>query len=282
VIEKNMTSKPGGKLIIPIKLENQSSRSETVHLSMDSDLGLTEEKVITLEPKETINETVAISVFKETPLSKQDVEIMLTAEDPLTNVESKVKSTISVISGTAMLIRNIQSFIMNNWYVLVLIILLPLLILAFGKMLYMQKVKRALHIPRYLQYKALDSEQQQEIELPNIVGKIVIAFGKEDPTADLILTESKYSYQLMVNVLERHTKRKWLEGYRTLSKSYPPVRIEISTTPPGIFKINGEVFTNKEIFDQDLFESGGYEFTYKAEKVLVPEDKAKNVLEGKL
>ena len=200
VVEKNLTGRPG-KLIIPIKLENQSSRSETVHLSMDSDLGLTEEKVITLEPKETVDETVTISVFKETPLSKQDVEIMLTAEDPLTNVESKVKSTISVISGTAMLIRNIQSFIMNNWYVLVLIILLPLLILAVGKMLYMQKVKRALRIPRYLQYKALDSEQQQEIVLPNIVGKIVIAFGKEDPTADLVLTESKYSYQLMVNVL---------------------------------------------------------------------------------
>ena len=149
-------------------------------------------------------------------------------------------------------------------------------------MLYVQKVKRALRIPRYLQYKALDSEQQQEIELPDRVAKIVIAFGKEDPTADLVLTESKYSYQLMVNVLERHTKRKWLEGYRTLSKSYLPVRIEISTTPPGIFKINGEVFTSKEIFDQDTFDSGGYEFTYKAEKVLVPEDKAKNVLEGKL
>ena len=282
VVEKNLTSKPGGKLIVPIKLENHSSRSETVHLSMDSDLGLTEEKVITLEPKETVDETVTISVFKETPLSKQDFEIMLTAEDPLTNVESNIKSTISVISGTAMMIRNIESFILNNWYVLVLIILLPLLILAVGKMLYVQKVKRALRIPRYLQYKALDSEQQQEIVLPNIVGKIVIAFGKEDPTADLVLTESKYSYQLMVNVLERHTKRKWLEGYRTLSKSYLPVRIEISTTPPGIFKINGEVFTSKEIFDQDSFESGGYEFTYKAEKVLVPEDKAKNVLEGKL
>ena len=38
--------------------------------------------------------------------------------------------------------------------------------------------------------------------LPNRVAKIVIAFGKEDPTADLVLTESKYSYQLMVNVLE--------------------------------------------------------------------------------
>lgn len=282
VVEKNLTSKPGGKLIVPIKLKNHSSRSETIHLSLDSDLGLTEEKVITLEPKETVDETITISVFKETPLSKQDFEMILTAEDPLTNVESNIKSTISVISGTAMMIRNIQSFIVNNWYVLILIILLPLLILAVGKMLYVQKVKRALRIPRYLQYKALDSEQQQEIVLPDRVAKIVIAFGKEDSTADLVLTESKYSYQLMVNVLERNTKRKWLEGYRTLSKSYLPVLIEISTTPPGIFKINGEVFTSKEIFHQDTFDSGGYEFTYKAEKVLVPEDKAKNVLEGKL
>ena len=80
--------------------------------------------------------------------------MILTAEDPLTKVESNIKSTISVISGTAMLIRNIQSFIVNNWYVLILILLLPLLILAFGKMLYVQKVKRALRIPRYLQYKA--------------------------------------------------------------------------------------------------------------------------------
>ena len=286
VLAKNLTGKPGGRVSVPIKLENHSGRSETVHLSTESDLGLTEEKIITLEPNETVNEAVTISIFKETPLSKQDLEIMLTAEDQLTSVESSVKSTISVISGSAMLIRNVQTFIVKSWYVVVLIILLPLFILAVGKLLYMQKVKRALRIPRYLQYKTLDSaydsDKQQEIVLPNTVGKIVIAFGQEDPTADLVLTESKYSYLLTVNVLERHTNRKWLEGYRTLSKSYLPVRIEVSTTPPGIFKLNGEVFTNKEIFDRDIFESGGYHFTYKAEKALIQEDKAKNLLEGKL
>lgn len=286
LLEKKLTGKPGGRVSIPIKLENHSGRSETVHLSMESDLGVTEEKIITLDPYETANEAVSIAIFKETPLSKQDLEIMLTAEDPLTSVKSNIKSTISVISGSAMLIRNVQTFIVKSWYVVILVILLPLLILAVGKILYLQKVKRAMRIPRYMQYKTLDSDydsdKQQEIVLPNTVGKIVISFGKEDPTANLVLPESKYSYLLTVNVFERQTQRKWLEGYRTLSKSYLPVRIEINTTPPGIFKSDGEVFTNKEIFDQDTFESGGYQFTYRAAKVLVPEDKAKNLLEGKL
>jgi hypothetical protein len=87
---------------------------------------------------------------------------------------------------------------------------------------------------------------------------------------------------MIVKVETSPARFKCWEGYRALSKTYVPVHIQIETTPPGIFKMNGEVHTSKEIFDQDIFESGGYRFMYKAEKALAEETKARNVLEGKM
>ena len=125
-------------------------------------------------------------------------------------------------------------------------------------------------------------EEEQQLLLPKKPGKLTLAFGSESKDSDAFLVGPKIPYLLTVEVAMSHPERKWLEGYRALSKAYLPIHIMVATTPPGIFRLNGEIHTQREIFDQDSFESGGYHFLYQAETAIPEENKAKDILEGKM
>ena len=95
--------------------------------------------------------------------------------------------------------------------------------------------------------------------------------------------ETQYKYNLNLVVVKNNRGMKWVEGYKSLSKGYNPFYLLLNAEAPGIFKIDGEVLTQREIFDQDTFETGGYTFVYRTEvKSLKQPEKAKNVLEGKM
>ena len=125
-------------------------------------------------------------------------------------------------------------------------------------------------------------EEEQQLLLPKKPGKLTLAFGSESKDSDDVLLGPKIPYLLTVEVAMSHPERKWLQGYRALSKAYLPIHILVATTPPGIFRLNGEIHTQREIFDQDSFESGGYHFFYQAETAIPEENKAKDILEGKM
>lgn len=283
LVEPNLAGKPGGEVTVPLLLENHSGRSETVHVTMGTEGVSSKEKVITLKPNETVDAPLTINLSEDASLKKQDFTVIIATEDPLTVVNADIRGTVTVVSGTALFILNIRGFLAKNGIVVVIVLIFPLLAFMIGRLLYALKMKNALQIQRYLEYKRIDSsEASQEILLPKKIGEIVIGFGETSSEADLFLNGPKIPYLLTVNVTTSHTNRKWLEGYRSLSKAYLPVHIKLMTSPPGIFKLNREVFTNKEIYNQDSFESGGYQFTYRAEETLHEETKARNVLEGKM
>jgi hypothetical protein len=283
LVETNLAGKPGGEVTVPVRLKNHSGRSETVHVTMASEGVSSEEKIITLKPNEMMDAPLTVNLSEDALLGKQDFAVNVAAEDPLTIVKADIKGAVTVVSGTALFIFNLWNFLAENGAAVAVVILLPLLAFMIGRLLYVLKMKKALQIPRYLEYKRIDSSVAlQKILLPKKIGEIIIGFGETSSDADLVLNGPKIPYLLTVNVTTSHTDRKWLEGYRSLSKAYLPVHIKVVTSQPGIFKLNGEVFTSKEIFDQDSFESGGYQFTYRAEETLHEENKARNVLEGKM
>ena len=205
------------------------------------------------------------------------------AEDPLTQVQTSINAEVLLLSGSAFNQKKVRDFLMKNGLFVVAILSIPLIVIIVGRLIYALKLKQALRISRSLTYsKTDDSESYQEWILPKKVDTQVIAFGGSDKNVALSLGGAKIPYQIIVKVETSPARFKCWEGYRALSKTYIPVHIKIETTPPGIFKLDGEVHTNKEIFDQDVFESGGYRFIYKAEKTVQEENKARNVLEGKM
>lgn len=283
LIEIELAGKPGGTVTVPLRLENHSGRKETIHVTLAPAVASSKEKIITLKPNETVDVPLTVNLSEDASFEKQNFTVNIAAEDPLTTVNEDIKGVVTVVTGTALFLLNMRDFLAENGAAVAIAFLSPLLIFSLGRLLYALKMKKTLQIARYLEYRRIgSSEVSQEIFLPKKIGEITIGFAETPSATDLVLDGPKIPYLLTVNVTTSHTNRKWLEGYQSLSKGCLPVHITIMTTPPGIFKLNGEVYTSKEIFGQDVFESGGYQFIYRAEKILYEENKAKNVLEGKM
>ena len=282
-MDETLYTKPGNRVRIPVQLRNDSERSETVLISVPSDNISADEQSITLKPRAEITTEIELLVDSGVPLGTQQITINMQAEDPLTQVQTSINAEVLLLSGSAFNQKKVRDFLMKNGLFVVAILSIPLIVIIVGRLIYALKLKQALRISRSLTYsKTDDSESYQEWILPKKVDTQVIAFGGSDKNVALSLGGAKIPYQIIVKVETSPARFKCWEGYRALSKTYIPVHIKIETTPPGIFKLDGEVHTNKEIFDQDVFESGGYRFIYKAEKTVQEENKARNVLEGKM
>ena len=281
--DAEIVSKPGGEVSIPVKIENQSGRSETAHVSVAADQYTSDEKVLTLKAGEKIETTFLVTLAKDAALEKQNVTLEIVTEDPLTDVETGKSTSIDVISANALFMRDMRNFLTANSILIATLLLLPVLIYLTGRLLYALKMNQVLQVSRYLTYGRISGdEEEQQLLLPKKPGKLTLAFGSDSKDSDAFLSGPKIPYLLTVEVAMSHPERKWLEGYRALSKAYLPIHIMVATTPPGIFKLNGEIHTQREVFDQDSFESGGYHFIYQAETAIPEENKAKDILEGKM
>ena len=286
ISDMEIASKPGGEVTIPVEIENKSGRSETIHVSVAADQYISEEQVLTLKAGEQIETSFIVKIANDAPLEKLNVTLELVAEDPLTVVETGKNISLEVISANALFMRNMRNFLATNSILIVTLSMLPVLIYLTGRLLYALKMKKVLQVARYLTYSRIsgvkEEEEEHQLFLPKKTGKLTLAFGSEGNDSDASLSGPKIPYLLTVEVAMSHSERKWLEGYRALSKAYLPIHIMVATTPPGIIRLNGEIHTQKEIFDQDSFESGGYHFLYQAETAIPEENKAKDVLEGKM
>ena len=283
VTDETLYAKPGISVTVPVQLRNDSERSETVLISVPSDDISADKQSITLKPGAELATEIELFVDDGVPLGMQQIFIKMQAEDPLTQVQTSIDAEVLLLSGSAFNQKKMRDFLMRNGLLVAAILSIPLIVIIVGRLIYALKLKQALRISRSLTYSITDdSESYQEWILPKKVDTQVIAFGGADKNAALSLQGAKIPYRMTVKVEASPARFKCWEGYRALSKAYIPVHIKIETTPPGIFKLDGEVHTSKEIFDQDVFESGGYRFIYKAEKSVAEENKARNVLEGKM
>lgn len=283
VTDEALYTKRGSTVNIPIQLKNDSKRSETVLLWVESDNVSADEQSITLKPGAELTTEMELLVDNGVPLGTQKISINMQVEDPLTQVQASMDSEVQLLSGSAFNQKKMQDLLARNGLLIATILSMPLIVIIVGRLIYALKLKQALRISRSLIYSKMnDAESHQEWILPKKVNTQVIAFGGGDKTVALSLEGAKIPYRMIVKVETSPARFKFWEGYRALSKAYIPVHILIEMTPPGIFKLDGEVHTSKEIFDQDVFESGGYRFIYKTEKAVAEENKARNVLEGKM
>ena len=217
-------------------------------------------------------------------LDEHNVQLSLVALDPLTVVTTDLWTAVSVVSGTDLLLINLKDAFQNNQGIIILITVLLITFVAIGRLLYFVLVKKKMNNLGYLEYNKKDSiDSMMKFQLPKNASKISISFGGHNKNADVSIVETRYKYNLNLVVVKNNKGMKWVEGYKSLSKGYKPFHLLLNAEAPGIFMIDGEVLTHREIFDQDTFETGGYTFVYRTEvKSLKQQEKAKNVLEGKM
>ncbi|WP_106450274.1 vWA domain-containing protein [Trichococcus alkaliphilus] len=279
-----LLGKPGGEISIPIHLENYSGRSETITVEVDPAIGTVQSTPILLESGEILDGVVAVKLSDGINLDDHNVQLSLVAVDPLTVVTTDLLAAVSVVSGTDLFMINLKDAFQNNQDIIILITVLMISFVAIGRLLYFVLVKKKINNLGYLEYYKKDSiDSMMKFQLPKNTSEIAISFGGHNKTPDVSIQESQYKYTLNLVVVKNNKGMKWVEGYKSLSKGYKPFHLLLNAEAPGIFMIDGEVLTNSEIFDQDTFETGGYTFVYRTEvKSLKEQEKAKNVLEGKM
>ncbi|WP_319466511.1 vWA domain-containing protein [uncultured Trichococcus sp.] len=284
ILKTDLLGKPGGEISVPIHLENYSGRSETITVEIDPAIGTVQSTPILLESGEILDGVVAVKLSDGINLADHNVQLSLAAMDPLTVVTTDLRAAVSVVSGTDMLMINLKDAFHNNQGIIILIIVLMVAFVAIGRLLYFVLVKKKMSNLGYLEYNKKDStDSMMKFQLPKNVSKISISFGGHNKNADVSIMETRYKYNLNLAVVKNNKGMKWVEGYKSLSKGYKPFHLLLNAEAPGIFMIDGEVLTHREIFDQDTFETGGYTFVYRTEvKSLKQQEKAKNVLEGKM
>lgn len=280
----DLLGKAGGEISIPIHLENYSGRSETITVEVDPAIGTVQSTPILLESGEILDGVVAVKLSDGINLDNHNVQLSLVAVDPLTVVTMDLLVAVSVVSGTDLLMTTLKDAFQNNQGIIILITVLLISFVATGRLLYFVLVKKKMNKLGYLEYYKKDSiDSMMKFQLPKNASEISISFGGHNKTADISIQESQYKYTLNLAVVKNNKGMKWVEGYKALSKGYKPFHLLLNAEAPGIFMIDGEVLTQSEIFDQDTFETGGYTFVYRTEvKSLKQQEKAKNVLEGKM
>lgn len=280
----DLTGKAGGEISVPIHLENYSGRNETITVEVDPAIGTVQSTPILLESGEILDGVVAVKLSDGINLDDHNVQLSLTALDPLTVVTTDLWAAVSVVSGTDLLLINLKDTLQNNQGIIILIAALMITFVTIGRLLYFVLVKKKLSNLGYLEYnKKGSTDSVMKFQLPKNVSKISISFGGHNKNADVSIVETRYKYDLNLAVVKNNKGMKWVEGYKSLSKGYKPFHLLLNAEAPGIFMIDGEVLTHREIFDQDTFETGGYTFVYRTEvKSLKQQEKAKNVLEGKM
>ncbi|MDB6353948.1 VWA domain-containing protein [Trichococcus sp. K1Tr] len=280
----DLIGKAGGDISVPIHLESYSGRRETITVEVDPAIGTVQSTPILLESGEILDGVVEVKLSDGMNLDDHNVQLSLAALDPLTAVTTDMKATISVVSGTNLLLINLKDTFQNNQSIIILIAVLMIAFIAIGRLLYFVLVNKKLNNLGYLEYNKKGSiDSMMKFQLPRNSSKITISFGGHDKNAEVSIVETRYKYNLNLDVVKNNNAMKWVEGYKSLSKGYKPFHLLLNAEAPGIFIIDGEVLTHREIFDQDSFETGGYTFVYRTEvKSLKQQEKAKNVLEGKM
>lgn len=96
----------------------------------------------------------------------------------------------------------------------------------------------------------------------DVKDKAIITLNPRNQQADFHLKGSEYSYDMIIEVQWPGGGPRFIQGLRSLRNKYLPVKIVLRCTPPGVLEYEGKIYTEKELFHEDRFDSGDFSFHY--------------------
>lgn len=278
----------GSKLTIPMTFISTSKVKEVVNLKVDPSIGMIDSPTITIEPNQTLDKEITLTLTKELENKKYQVSIEAVNDDPLTLVETGlIPVELEVITKSQLRMMNFRKNLPLYLALIGLIVGVPLIIMLFGIFLYSILVKPNIIVRGMLLYHKKNEElvdgAVKEIPIRNKrKNKVSITFNENNASADFHINGSPYKYDLILENEYEFGKWRFIAGYRALAKKVNRPKFVLYTTQPGIFEFKNEVMTKKELFDKDAFESGGFVFQYYAEKHMSKDkQQGRDLLEGR-
>lgn len=279
----------GSKLTIPMTFKSTSKVREIVTLSVDPSIGMIDSPTITIEPNQTLDKDITLTLANEIENKIYQVNIDAVNDDPFTAVETGLfPIELEVISKSQLSMMKFRENLPIYLALVGLIVGVPLIIMLLGIFLYSILVKPNIIVRGMLLYHKKNEElvdgAVKEIPIRNKrKNKVSVSFNENNAAADFYINGSPYKYELILENEYEFGKWRFVAGYKALAKKVNRPKLVLYTTQPGIFEFKNEVMTKKELFDKDAFESGGYVFQYYAEKHMSKDkQQGRDLLEGRM
>lgn len=302
ILKSDLWAKEGGKLIIPLELKSESPFTETIIAKEDTALGQIENPQIILRPLETKKVELKLNLDKDLREETPKTSLTFAAAEGLTEITpASFEFSFAVLPWPQAWLKALSSPLRGplRTEFMGLIALLAFAYLG-GMGLYGVRVLPRTRPRGTLFFWPIDpikaeeesngndgSAQQDtknkiEMKKAGKKGRIVISFNPENKDADLIIENSSFTYDLILETIFIKNGLCFVLGWQSLGKKEIPVKTTIRCTPPGIIEFQGEVYTSKDLFPGDEFVSGNYVFRYIGDKNLKKKEKGADILEGRM
>jgi len=280
----------GKSLSFPVNIKNESAFKETLVMEQLQSLGSFLQSRLVLEPGEEKAINLDVNLHRSLNKGKYSLPVVFNAENDLTTViPSRLEIAIEIVTPGKAFLRNFAELISSVFLIALIIILAGIFIYAGGLLLYRFLVLPQKKVGGYLLYwrtGSSDTEEAlpQKLKLGNFNKEIVtVSLDPGNEKADFILKGSEFVYDIIIRTVLEDPYPFFIQGWKALIKRNLPVKTFLQCTQPGIFEFEGGVYTRKELFDSDKFESGEFGFQYINPKASRLQDNIEgvNILEGK-
>jgi len=256
----------GGTFSVPLKITNDSFAAEALDVPIETPGYALDAAKITLEPGETKTAALEIKAGRDLPLGSASISLVLSPENPLAAVEpGRADLAVEIITSRQAAMKRFAGLFKGAIYAAIIVLFLVTVFVAGGMLLYRVQVMPRRKVKGNLFYRKAGDWQGEpvKLELGKLnKNKVVISFDKERQ-ADFHLEGSEYSYDLVIFTEWHHAGPAVIQGWSGLLGKKKDVKTLLKCTIPGIIEHEGEIYTGKELFHDDQFNSGGFSFRYQ-------------------
>jgi Mg-chelatase subunit ChlD/methionine-rich copper-binding protein CopC len=287
-LSNNLSITANNQFKIPLEIENTSSFTETMIISIDNSIGQLEQKEIKIDPLKAVKTEINVKLNENLEKKIYEIVFKIQSEDTRTIVEpAEFVTKVQVISKAGYLVRSLKDNLTSIIMILGSLIGIALIIILPGLLLHRMLVYKNAIIPGKLSYY---KESDTELKLTWTFDfsklskdRIVITFNEESKDNEFYIWSDEYNYDIELTSMVQKSRFKFMDGYKALFRRNNSSELLLKTTEPGIFIYEDKVFTSKKIYNNDMFITGGYVFRYfiNDEKKSADKDKGRNVLRGK-
>jgi len=260
-------SLPGRNLSIALEIQSDSPFKETLILKTEHHLGSFRHEKIVLDPFQSKTVNLSFNLLRSIDPGNYSLPLALTLDNDFTALEpSMLELELEILTLGAALMRYSSGIIAPFLSAAVVAPITFFVFYALGLLLYLLLVYPRKKVKGLLFY---NKTGIPEDELPNKIklGKfrkddVIISFNRENKMADYYIEGSEFAYDIIFKNISGNHSPLFIKGWQALLKKKMHVSTIVYSTQPGIMEFAGKIFTRKELYHSEKFESGGFSFQY--------------------
>lgn len=259
----------GGKVTLPLKIHNRSQFRETLYFDLQEDVGRLGTGLLNLEPGEMQTVSLELDLFESLGTGIHPAFLSLRADHALTKTQpAGLEFSLEITTARQVFLNNLRQLVRDVGPILAVIIAILFVFFAGGYLLYRLRVFPSTLVRGSLVYESIGNGGFKTglAKTFNFSRKkknpIVVSFNPESKDADFRIEGSEFSYDLVIKSYWDTQLPAFLQGWKVLFSKHVPIKTVLNCTPPGIIEHEGQIYTEKELFHEDEFDSGDFVFKY--------------------